>query len=106
MERRKFIRNLGMAGISLAGGAVYAFEPSNKSGRKKLKIGWITDVHHGYCTDASDRLKHFIAAARKQQPDFILQGGDFCHPTGISLKERNTMFWAIMTWTKAARQTS
>ena len=81
MRRRHFLRSLALTGMSLPFSRSFAFEGSDDVSKKSLSIGWITDVHHGYCTDADKRLEAFINAAITKNPDFILQGGDFCHPT-------------------------
>lgn len=53
-------------------------------------MGWITDVHHGYCVDADKRLSAFIDEAGQRKLDFIIQGGDFCHPTKEAAAFMNT----------------
>ena len=45
-----------------------------------IKIGLISDVHHGLVHDATDRMKVFIDRMLKVKPDFIMQMGDFCWP--------------------------
>ena len=59
----------------------FAFPVSNKPRGEAIRIGWITDLHHGYMKDATQRLEAFLEEASRQKLDFILQGGDFCHPT-------------------------
>lgn len=81
MHRKHFIRQLAMAGLSIPVAKTFGFDPAELSFKKPVTIGWITDVHHGYCRDAEKRLEIFIKEANEKKPDFIIQGGDFCHPT-------------------------
>ncbi len=82
-SRRNFIANasLAAAGLGLGGLRTFAFTPAKSNNDKPVSIGWITDLHHGFCKDAEQRLKVFIHEASNRKLDFILQGGDFCHPT-------------------------
>ncbi|MCM4162541.1 MULTISPECIES: metallophosphoesterase [unclassified Arenibacter] len=82
--RRKFLAHmgLGIAALGLGNARSYAFLPKNHIPKSEmLNIGFITDLHHGYCKDAMERLDVFIKEASSRQLDFIIQGGDFCHPT-------------------------
>lgn len=80
-NRRNFLRLTGLGAAGL-GFLPQTFGFAGKQGLgKPIKIGWITDLHHGYCTDAQVRLETFLATAEARNPDFIIQGGDFCHPT-------------------------
>ena len=82
--RRKFIANLGKGAMAMGLGTSgsFAFAPKDKlSAKSEVKIGFITDVHHGYCSDALDRLNVFIKEASSRKLDFIVQGGDFCYAT-------------------------
>lgn len=82
--RRKFIANIGLGSVALGlgSGGAYAFPPRKEVCKNKaLNIGFITDIHHGFCADALDRLGVFIKEASSRELDFIIQGGDFCHPT-------------------------
>ena len=80
MQRRKALRLLISSPLLLPATRAFSFQPSEEAARKPTTIGWITDLHHGYCPDALDRLKVFIGEASRRKVDFILQGGDFCHP--------------------------
>jgi len=82
-NRRNFIAKLGLATAAIGAGSLKSFAfPSSKTPMgKAIRIGWITDLHHGYIKDATQRLEAFLAEASKHTLDFILQGGDFCHPT-------------------------
>ena len=82
--RRTFIANISMgsAAIGLGTAGAYAFAPKKEVGiSKAVKIGFITDIHHGFCADGLERLEVFIKEASSRKLDFIIQGGDFCHPT-------------------------
>lgn len=89
-DRRSFIAKLSLAtaAVSAAGIKSFAFDAPHKAASaqqsasgKSLHIGWITDLHHGYAVDATQRLEAFMESVSKRDLDFILQGGDFCHPT-------------------------
>ncbi|MFS4445357.1 metallophosphoesterase family protein [Maribacter sp. 2307UL18-2] len=83
-NRRSFIRKfgLGTAAFAVSNSTLFAFAPKgNLEQKDSLKIGFITDIHHGLCTDALKRLEVFLKEASGRDLDFIIQGGDFCHPT-------------------------
>lgn len=82
-SRRDFIASLGLGAAAMSVGSLksFAFPVSSKPRTKAVRIGWITDLHHGYINDATQRLEAFLAETSKRKLDFILQGGDFCHPT-------------------------
>lgn len=46
-----------------------------------LNFAIIADVHHGLMPDAQQRLESFLAECEKRRLDFVIQLGDFCHPT-------------------------
>lgn len=82
-SRRAFLIKTGLTAAitGMTGFPSFAFDPAKKSlTGKPLRIGWITDIHHGYINDATQRLEAFLGAVSKRKLDFILQGGDFCHP--------------------------
>ncbi|WAC14797.1 metallophosphoesterase family protein [Dyadobacter pollutisoli] len=82
-DRRSFIQNIGLAaGTTLLAQSVFAIPASESGQKKKLRFGFITDLHHlqfGKPEDA--RMQGFIDAVMKENPDFIVQCGDFCRPT-------------------------
>lgn len=83
LTRRRFLKGFGAAAVvggSLpeAGGAETTGLPADKS--KPVRIGIITDLHHGLQPDATRRLETFMQQAVEEKPDFIIQLGDFCHP--------------------------
>ncbi|SHI59200.1 3',5'-cyclic AMP phosphodiesterase CpdA [Arenibacter nanhaiticus] len=81
--RRQFINNLGMGivAVGMSNTSSFAFSPKSKALKKRsVEVGFITDLHHGYCADAQERLEVFIKEASSRKLDFIIQGGDFCHP--------------------------
>lgn len=80
MRRSTFLKHLATAALAPATDTVLAFPADTTAKPGTVTAGWITDVHHGYCPDATSRLEAFIDAAIERKPDFILQGGDFCHP--------------------------
>lgn len=81
MQRRRFIQGISTLAAGTLLSKSYAFVPYSDTKKKPTRIGWITDLHHGYAVDAEQRLSAFIAEANRIKPDFIIQGGDFCHPT-------------------------
>jgi calcineurin-like phosphoesterase family protein len=86
MQRRRFIQGISAVAAGAFFSRSYAFVPHSTEKKKPLTIGWITDVHHGYCADADQRLEAFINSANQKKPGFIIQGGDFCHPTAEATK--------------------
>lgn len=82
--RRQFIGKLGLGALAagMGGNYTYAFAPRKKISKNgAVRIGFITDLHHGFCADAMERLEVFIREASTPKLDFIIQAGDFCHPT-------------------------
>ncbi|MDL5512574.1 metallophosphoesterase [Arenibacter sp. M-2] len=82
--RRRFMAKMGMGTLAFGLGNIgaYAFVPKlEMTKKKKVNIGFITDIHHGYCSDALERLEVFIKEASSRELDFIIQGGDFCYAT-------------------------
>ncbi|MBJ6368793.1 metallophosphoesterase family protein [Snuella sedimenti] len=45
-----------------------------------VEVGIIADVHQDIMHDGEQRLQVFINEAKKRNPDFIIQMGDFCRP--------------------------
>lgn len=74
LTRRRFLRLTGGGLAALA--ATGAHAPASP-----LRFGVIADVHHGLQDDANVRLDAFLQAASAHELDFIIQLGDFCHPT-------------------------
>ena len=77
MKRRDFITK-----SVLAAGAITLPIDVNASNlrSKNIEIGIIADVHQDVMHDGEKRLQSFIDEARKRNPDFIIQLGDFCRP--------------------------
>ena len=46
----------------------------------KVRFGICTDVHKDIMHDADLRLTAFVKKAKSEEPDFIIQLGDFCRP--------------------------
>ena len=80
--RREFLKHIGLgSAATFIVPRTFAFETKNRLARSQnIKIGFITDIHHGLCPDALERLDVFINEASSRKLDFIIQGGDFCHP--------------------------
>lgn len=49
-----------------------------------VKIGLIADLHHDVMHDGPQRLAAFLEFARQQQPDAIVQLGDFAYPNAAN----------------------
>jgi 3',5'-cyclic AMP phosphodiesterase CpdA len=78
-NRRQFLKISGLLACFI-GMPEISFSSLSTAKRKSVKFGLVTDIHHGYASDAQYRLETFIHEAEKQKPDFIIQCGDFCHP--------------------------
>jgi 3',5'-cyclic AMP phosphodiesterase CpdA len=77
MQRRKFLENVIFGSTVLS--FPLALAGCNRSS-KKIKFGICADVHKDIMHDADFRLSEFIESARENNPDFIIQLGDFCRP--------------------------
>jgi len=81
MNRRHFM----MASVlsSMATSSVPSLLASSKAigfQRPKVRFGICADLHHDFIADAPRRLSAFTDEMIRQQPDFIIQMGDFCFP--------------------------
>jgi 3',5'-cyclic AMP phosphodiesterase CpdA len=63
-----------------------------------LRFGLIADVHQDVMPDGVERITAFAEAMAKEQPDFVLQLGDFCVPA-----EKNRAFLEAWNGIKAPR---
>lgn len=78
INRRSFITGIVATGIVLQiPDTVLGMFPAKA---KTVKAGLITDLHHDIMHDGAERLEAFLAQARKSNPDFIMQMGDFAYP--------------------------
>ncbi|MBO9732488.1 MAG: metallophosphoesterase [Chitinophaga sp.] len=83
VKRRNFLKQLGLSGTGfLMASNVWSVPISQPSATgKKLRIGVISDLHHlQFGKPEVARLTTFMDAVMKEQPDFIIQCGDFCRP--------------------------
>jgi 3',5'-cyclic AMP phosphodiesterase CpdA len=82
LQRRDFIRNLGLAGAgTLLTGGVWSIPASPAGGTKAVRFGLISDLHHMQFGNREEaRLKAFMDKVLQTSPDFIIQNGDFCRP--------------------------
>lgn len=83
MDRKNFLK-LGALGVSglfvnktFADGALASADTAKSKG---IKFGVISDLHWDLMHDSERRANIFIDAMNKEQPDFIIQLGDFCVP--------------------------
>ena len=49
--------------------------------KKPIKLGLITDLHQDVMHDGPARLEAFLDAMKEEEPDALLQLGDFAYPT-------------------------
>jgi 3',5'-cyclic AMP phosphodiesterase CpdA len=93
MNRRDFLLSGGVAALSLTLGRTLTFagttQPADAApagpAKGVVRAGVITDLHHlSFGKDEITRLRTFMDAVVTDQPDFILQGGDFCYPAGAA----------------------
>lgn len=78
MDRRKFIKGttISCMAFSLPNMAWSAF----KDASDPIRIGLITDLHQDIMHDGLQRMQAFVEEVRIQQPDAIMQLGDFAYP--------------------------
>ncbi|MET2984444.1 metallophosphoesterase [Aureibaculum conchae] len=76
-SRRDFLKLSSLAGAAMVL-PINLF--SSNLGRGNIEIGIIADVHQDVMHDGEKRLQAFINVAKKRNPDFIIQMGDFCRP--------------------------
>ena len=79
LPRRNFRRStgLGMTSIFLPRQAMSSLSKITKP----IKIGMITDLHQDLMHDGTVRLNAFLDAMKQEEPDAILQLGDFAYPS-------------------------
>ncbi|AWW32205.1 alkaline phosphatase [Echinicola strongylocentroti] len=78
MNRKEFIKLGTLGAVSLTfRPSAHAVSPTRKS---NITFGVITDLHHDIMHDGQKRLEAFLGDMKEQQPDFIIQLGDFCVP--------------------------
>lgn len=79
-SRRNFLKVAsGSLAATLAGSGV-SLGLTSAQKKHSLKVGLISDLH--FCKripDALDRFQVFLGAVKQEQPDYIVQMGDFCH---------------------------
>ncbi|MCE7043745.1 metallophosphoesterase [Dyadobacter sp. CY312] len=82
-NRRRFLKDIGIAaGATLLTSSSFAIPASQTASRKLLRFGFITDLHHlQFGKNEEARMKGFMNAVLKENPDFIVQCGDFCRHT-------------------------
>ncbi|MFD2905092.1 metallophosphoesterase family protein [Sphingobacterium anhuiense] len=85
INRKSFLKigGLSLSGLlvnkSIAAPIVESIETNNIKTRG-VKFGVISDLHYDLMHDSDRRAQLFIDAMVKEQPDFIIQLGDFCVP--------------------------
>jgi len=84
MNRRFFIKEsalITIAGAAIGAGSIEKLPSvSGKEKYSKIRIGICTDLHQDIMHDCPQRLDAFINDMNIQQPDLIIQLGDFCRP--------------------------
>ncbi|MCY4781728.1 metallophosphoesterase [Sphingobacterium sp. UT-1RO-CII-1] len=85
-SRKEFLKlgSLGLGGLLFTQTA----KAKNTTNLKKqaIRFGVISDLHYDLMHDADERASQFINEMNRQQPDFIIQLGDFCVPKPENLK--------------------
>lgn len=78
LNRRQTLQSLGglAATTVVSAPALANYTPSAET----LRLGVITDLHGGLAVDAASRLDAFLSAMKTEQPDALLQLGDFAYP--------------------------
>jgi len=94
MNRRNFLRNSAAATLGITSIDKLAALATHEK-YKAIRIGICADLHQDIMHDGPQRLTAFIQDMNMQQPDFILQLGDFCIPD-----ERNRVILDI--WNRFA----
>ncbi len=75
ITRRAAIKTMALTCTSLALPITARASVGNLAG--KVTLGVIADTHIGFVDDAPQRLKDFLKAMEEQEPDALLQLGDF-----------------------------
>lgn len=79
MKRRKFIKRSLQCGLALSIPLnVYGF---NKGKSEKVSFGLSSDIHIDMMPDSKERIKTYLAHMKREKVDFLIDLGDFCHPT-------------------------
>ncbi|MEH6308768.1 metallophosphoesterase [Olivibacter sp. CPCC 100613] len=84
MKRRHFIRDSFVLGTSAPWltkpfSAAISQTPWNKH-NVQLRFGVCADLHHDLIKDGVERIEAFTQSMNIEQPDFVIQMGDFCTP--------------------------
>jgi len=101
MNRRKLLKQFGLAsGALITGGAnaVASIESTGKKAQKPiLTVAHITDVHIREGDNAPSRFKACLEQVKKHRPDFILNGGDSINDASYDhvKREEVTAQWAL-----------
>lgn len=78
INRRRFSSKI-MAGVGLITLPNLALSAVKKLS-KPVKLGLIADLHHDVMHDGLERLNSFISAMKAENPDALIQMGDFAYP--------------------------
>lgn len=77
-SRRRFLRTMAAAG------GAFAISPSLAARvrdlEKPIRLGFISDLHQDVMHDGLARLQAFVGEMQSEQPDAIVQLGDFAYP--------------------------
>lgn len=77
-SRRDFLGALGAASVAIASSR--RTDAAVRFLKRPLKLGIITDLHNDVMHDGPERLAAFLSAMETENPDAILQLGDFAVP--------------------------
>ncbi len=84
-NRREFITKVSVGFCCLALNNISCLGRNQKSEKRVVRFGIVSDVHQDLQHDAVGRLRSFIDAARQWNPDFIIQLGDLSHGKGLDV---------------------
>ncbi|RZJ82931.1 MAG: hypothetical protein EOO20_23705 [Chryseobacterium sp.] len=84
INRRKFLQNTALAGLSITL-PIYTHGFFNAKGGN-VKIGVITDLHYDLVPDGRARLEAFLKVMEKEKPDAVMQMGDFAVPAAKNVE--------------------
>lgn len=92
MQRRSFLQKTtaATASLLLPFTAISLADKTKGKRQENLSFGIVSDAHHGMLPDTNQRLEKFIAEAQRNEVDFIIQLGDFCHKEPKSKAFLNT----------------
>src|SRR4051812_18821538 len=95
MQRRKFLQNISLVSAAAALPIITKAESANK--RKAFTTAFISDIHIKPSEIAEAGMKKALQNINqlKQQPDFIINGGDSVMDALAASKEKAQIQWDL-----------